>query len=110
MGFPASALSVVAVVVLAGCAAPTRVVERPVVVNVPGPVQIVAVPEGLLGCAAPDEPGRPPALEDGILGGELISRAQAWQAYAACLEGKLGRVRGLSAAAVPGLGPGGGGS
>lgn len=105
MGVSARALSLVAVTVLAGCAAPARVVERPVLVHVPGPVEFVAVPAGLLGCTAPDEPGRPALIEDGILGGELIARAQAWQAYATCLDGKLEQVRGLNAAGGPPGGP-----
>lgn len=84
---------------LTGCAVepPPRVVERQVIVNVPGPTQFVPVDRSLLGCTAADEPGRPVVLEDGILGGELVARAQGWQVYAECLEGKLAQIGQLSA-------------
>lgn len=73
---------------LAGCGAqPTRVVETPVAVEIPGPVRWREIPEDLLKCD-----GRPEVLRDGITGGELRAGARGWQAYAICLEGRLGEI------------------
>lgn len=73
---------------LAACGSqPTRVVEVPTVVEVPGPIQWREIPEDLLKCD-----GRPEILRNGITGGELRAGALGWQAYAICLEGKLGEI------------------
>lgn len=103
---PAGALSLVAVAWLAGCTLPPRVVDRPVLARVAGPVEHMPVPEGLLGCVGDEEPERPAALADGISGGELVARAQGWEAYALCLEAKLAQVRALNAAGPSGHQPG----
>lgn len=95
MGRHAGSLSAVALIAaLTGCQAapPPRVVERQVPVEVPGPTRFVPVDPALLGCSGSGEPGRPVELEDGILGGELVARAQGWQVYARCLEAKLAEI------------------
>jgi hypothetical protein len=84
--------------VLAACGAPTRLVEVPVAVEVPGPERWRPVPEALLSC-----PGRPVLLADGILGAQLLERAVAWQAFALCLEGRLAEIGALSGAPLEDL-------
>lgn len=74
--------------VAAGCTAPpARVVEVQVPVTVPGPVRYREVPADLLTC-----PDRPAELRDGITGGELVTGARGWQAYARCLEGRIEEI------------------
>lgn len=85
--------AIVLAVLLAGCGAqPTRVVEVPVPVEVPGPVQWREIPQDLLKCE-----GRPDVLRDGITGGELRAGALGWQAYGICLEGRLRAIKELPA-------------
>lgn len=76
---------------LAGCAAPPRVVEVRVPVEIPGPVRYREIPPDLVTC-----PGRPPPLRDGMTGGELRAAARGWQEYAGCLEGRLAEIGGLA--------------
>lgn len=88
-----------AALTLTACAAepPPRVVTERVLVEVPGPTRFIPVDRALLGCSGPEEPGRPAVLEDGIPGGELVVRAQGWEAYARCLEGRLAEIGRLTA-------------
>lgn len=74
-----------AILWLVGCSAPpTRIVETPIAVTIPGPVQWREIPAELLKCE-----GRPEILRNGITGGELRAGALGWQAYAVCIESRL---------------------
>lgn len=91
------ALVIATVLALVGCSSqPTRNVETPIAVEVPGPVRWREIPEDLLTCA-----GRPEVLRDGITGGELRAGALGWQAYAQCLEGRLQAIKDLPASESP---------
>ena len=84
--------AILASAALAGCAG-QRVVEVPVPVEVPGPVQYREIPADMLTC----DIGVPQDLRDGVTNGELRQAAVDWQAYAKCLAGKLEAIGGLGA-------------
>lgn len=74
-----------ALLALAGCGAqPTRIVDTPIAVTIPGPVQWREIPAELLKCE-----GRHEILRDGITGGALRAGALGWQAYGLCLEEQM---------------------
>lgn len=82
---------------LSGCNSGPALVETPIAVEVPGPVQYVPLPPE----ATADCPQKPAPVTTGMTGGELASAAKGWEARARCRDDQLVAIRRLQAVMPP---------